>query len=107
MQIHVLLSLIQRKEVLLPPLGWGKQFLVQIHMETVDLSGGCAERWFIPNVLGSLVFSAGVAKAEPCCAALLHVQAVLSGGMSRQEKWNRGTEHTLVLQNSGMQLDKQ
>lgn len=37
MQIPVLLSLIQRKGI--PPLGWGKQLLVQIHVEPGDLPG--------------------------------------------------------------------
>lgn len=73
MQIHVLLSLFQRKGVLLPPLGWQKQFLVHIHVEPVALGirlGGCAEGQFIPDGRGPGKFGswAAVAKAEPCCA---------------------------------------
>lgn len=55
--IGVLLPLIQNKGALLPPLGWGKQFLMQIHMELLIYRlgiclGGCAGRWFVPNCKG-------------------------------------------------------
>lgn len=67
MQIYILLSLIESKGVLLPLPGWGKQFLVQIHMESV-LKG---DLFLTTKGLGSLVSSAAVAKAEPFCAASL------------------------------------
>lgn len=80
MQIHVSLSLIQRKRVLLPPLGWEKQFLVQIHMEPV-LKG---DLFLMPKSLGSLVSLQLWPRLSP--AALCPLAARASSGVWGSEQ---------------------
>lgn len=49
----VFLSLIQSKAALLPLLGWGKLFLVHIHVDPADLQAGGLPGWLCWEVVYS------------------------------------------------------